>query len=107
MHIVCVCGLGMGSSLILKMTVDKALKELNVTGHDIEHWDAGTVDSRNADLIVTSADFESRQRDLCKKRGQHGGGERAIESLSGGKSAPVMASFHHLYKEGKEKIWQF
>lgn len=60
MHIVCVCGLGMSSSLILKMTVDKALKELNVTGHDIEHWDAGTVDSRNADLIVTSADFESR-----------------------------------------------
>jgi len=50
----------MGSSLILKMTVDRALKELNVTGHDIEHWDAGTVDSRNADLIVTSADFESR-----------------------------------------------
>lgn len=60
MHIVCVCGLRMGSSLILKMTVDRALKELNVTGHDIEHWDAGTVDSRNADLIVTSADFESR-----------------------------------------------
>ncbi len=60
MHIVCVCGLGMGSSLILKMTVDKTLKELGATGHDIEHWDAGTVDSRGADLIVTSADFESR-----------------------------------------------
>lgn len=60
MHIVCVCGLGMGSSLILKMTVDKAMKELGVTGHDIEHWDAGTVDSRNADLIVTSADFQDR-----------------------------------------------
>lgn len=60
MHIVCVCGLGMGSSLILKMTVDKALKELGITGHDIEHWDAGTVDSRNADLIVTSEDFRSR-----------------------------------------------
>ena len=55
MHIVCVCGLGMGSSLILKMTVDKALKELGATGHEIEHWDAGTVDSRAADLIVTSA----------------------------------------------------
>ena len=60
MHIVCVCGLGMGSSLILKMTVDKALNELGATGHDIEHWDAGTVDSRNADLIVTSADFQDR-----------------------------------------------
>ncbi len=52
--------LGMGSSLILKMTVDKAMKELGVTGHDIEHWDAGTVDSKNADLIVTSADFQDR-----------------------------------------------
>ena len=50
MHIVCVCGLGMGSSLILKMTVDKALKELGATGHEIEHWDAGTVDSRGADF---------------------------------------------------------
>lgn len=60
MHIVCVCGLGMGSSLILKMTVDKALKELGISGHDIEHWDAGTVDSRGADLIVTSADFQER-----------------------------------------------
>lgn len=60
MHIVCVCGMGLGSSLILKMTVDKALKELGATGHDIEHWDAGTVDSKQADLIVTSADFESR-----------------------------------------------
>ena len=60
MHIVCVCGLGMGSSLILKMTVDKALKELGATGHEIEHWDAGTVDSRAGDLIGTSADFTDR-----------------------------------------------
>lgn len=60
MHIVCVCGLGMGSSLILKMTVDKALKELGATDHEIEHWDAGTVDSKSADLIVTSTDFQDR-----------------------------------------------
>ncbi|HHY51889.1 MAG TPA: PTS sugar transporter subunit IIB [Clostridiales bacterium] len=60
MHIVCVCGLGMGSSLILKMTVEKALKELGSTGHMVEHWDAGTVSSKNADLIVTSADFQER-----------------------------------------------
>ena len=46
MYIVCVCGLGMGSSLILKMTVDKALKELGCGGHEIEHWDAGTVSSK-------------------------------------------------------------
>ena len=50
----------MGSSLILKMTVDKALRELGATDHEIEHWDAGTVESKNADLIVTSADFQDR-----------------------------------------------
>lgn len=60
MHIVCVCGLGMGSSLILKMTVDKALKQIGAAGHQIEHWDAGTVNSRNPDLIVTSEDFRDR-----------------------------------------------
>ena len=60
MHIVCVCGLGMGSSLILKMRVGKALRELGATEHEIEHWDAGTVESKNADLIVTSADFQDR-----------------------------------------------
>lgn len=50
----------MGSSLILKMTVDKALRELGAADHEIEHWDAGTVESKNADLIVTSADFQDR-----------------------------------------------
>ena len=59
MHIVCVCGLGMGSSLILKMTVDKAARQLGLDA-EIEHWDAGTVGSKNADLIVTSQDFAER-----------------------------------------------
>ncbi len=60
MYIVCVCGLGMGSSLILKMTVDQALKELGVTSCEIEHWDAGTVGSKGADIIVATADFQDR-----------------------------------------------
>ena len=42
MQIVCVCGMGMGSSLIMKMTIDKALRELGVEA-EIEHWDAGTL----------------------------------------------------------------
>lgn len=60
MYIVCVCGLGMGSSLILKMTVDKAIGQLGIKDCEIEHWDAGTVDSKSADLIVTSEDFRDR-----------------------------------------------
>lgn len=59
MYIVCVCGLGMGSSLILKMTVEKAARELGVDA-EIEHWDAGTVGSRHADLIMASQDFAER-----------------------------------------------
>ena len=51
--------MGMGSSLIMKMTIDKALRELGVEA-EIEHWDAGTVGSKNVDLIVTSEDFAER-----------------------------------------------
>jgi len=60
MHIVCVCGLGMGSSLIMKMSVDKACQQLGLSDYSIEHWDAGTVGSKECDLIVTSQDFADK-----------------------------------------------
>ena len=44
----------------MSVYVDWALRELGATDHEIEHWDAGTVESKNADLIVTSADFQDR-----------------------------------------------
>jgi len=56
MNIVCVCGLGMGSSLILKMSVEKAMKELGI-GCDVEHWAAGTMVGMKCDLIVAAEDF--------------------------------------------------
>lgn len=56
MKIVCVCGLGMGTSLIMKMTVDKAARELGLDA-EVEHWDAGTVGSKEVDLIVAAEDF--------------------------------------------------
>ncbi|MCL2400773.1 MAG: PTS sugar transporter subunit IIB [Defluviitaleaceae bacterium] len=56
MKIICVCGLGMGSSLILKMSVEKAMKQLGVSC-DVEHWAAGTMEGMSADLIVTAEDF--------------------------------------------------
>ncbi|SHH72644.1 PTS sugar transporter subunit IIB [Sporanaerobacter acetigenes] len=57
LHIVTVCGLGVGSSLILKITVDNVMKELGIKCN-IEHWDMGTVKGRNADLIVTTSGFK-------------------------------------------------
>lgn len=56
MKILCVCGLGMGSSLILKMTVEKAMQEMGIPC-DIEHQAAGTMGGINADLIVAAEDF--------------------------------------------------
>lgn len=56
MKIICVCGLGMGSSLILKMSVETAMKQLGVEC-DVEHWAAGTMEGMNADLIVTAEEF--------------------------------------------------
>jgi len=56
MNIICVCGLGMGSSLILKMSVEKAMKELGVDC-DVEHWAAGTMVGMKCDLIVAAEDF--------------------------------------------------
>ena len=56
MKIVCVCGFGMGSSLILKMSVEKAMKQLGVEC-DVEHWAAGTMQGLTPDLIVSSEEF--------------------------------------------------
>ena len=55
MRIVCVCGLGMGSSLILKMSVEKAMSQLGVDC-DVEHWAAGTM-ATNYELVVAAEDF--------------------------------------------------
>ena len=57
MKILCVCGLGMGSSLILKMSVDSAMKQLGVQC-DIEHCAAGTMIGMTYDLMVASSDFK-------------------------------------------------
>lgn len=62
MKIICVCGLGMGSSLILKMTMEKAMKKLGKQCV-IEHWDAGTIGSQQADVIVAAEDFREKLSD--------------------------------------------
>ena len=56
MKIICVCGFGMGSSLILKISVEKAMKELGIPC-DVEHYAAGTLGNAAYDLIVAGDDF--------------------------------------------------
>ena len=54
MRVLTVCANGMGSSLILRMTVEAALKALHIDA-EVEVSDSGTVGTNQADLIVTSA----------------------------------------------------
>lgn len=55
LKILAVCGMGLGSSLVLKLSIEKALKELNLEGEVIT---ADIVTAKgaglDADVIITS-----------------------------------------------------
>ncbi|MBB6453700.1 PTS system ascorbate-specific IIB component [Salirhabdus euzebyi] len=53
MKILCVCGLGQGTSLILRINVETVLRQLGVQA-DVENTDVSSASSENPDLIVTS-----------------------------------------------------
>lgn len=53
MNILAVCGFGVGSSMVLKMTIEKVLRKNNLKGN-VENTDLSTAISSNADLILTS-----------------------------------------------------
>lgn len=61
-----VCGNGLGSSLILKINVDKILKEIGEKA-EVEASDVGSAGSSGADLIVTTTQFESNLKTVDKK----------------------------------------
>lgn len=51
--ILTVCGLGQGTSLILRMNVEQVLGDKGIQA-DVEHTDVSTASSMNADYIITS-----------------------------------------------------
>lgn len=58
MKIVTVCGMGIGTSVLLKMNTEKALRSLGVDA-DVEAADIGTARgaARTAQVVLTSADL--------------------------------------------------
>lgn len=58
MKIVAVCGMGIGTSILLKMNAEKALSKLGIDG-DVEVADIGTARgaAATADLVLTSAEL--------------------------------------------------
>ncbi|MGI2329205.1 PTS sugar transporter subunit IIB [Planococcus sp. YIM B11945] len=65
MKILCVCGLGQGTSLILRMNVEQALNEKGIMA-DVEHIDLSSASSMSADYIFTS-------NELAESLGDHAG----------------------------------
>lgn len=53
MKILAVCGFGVGSSMVLKMTIEKVVKDLSIEAN-VENTDLSTATSSNADVIFTS-----------------------------------------------------
>jgi PTS system ascorbate-specific IIB component len=68
LKIVAVCGMGVGSALLLRMLVEKALKNLNLEA-DLEIADISTARGAgsDADIIVTSAELAERLGDVQGK----------------------------------------
>lgn len=56
MKILCVCGLGQGTSLILRMNVENVLNGMGVNA-DVEHTDVSTASGTAADYIITSTEL--------------------------------------------------
>jgi ascorbate PTS system EIIB component len=57
MKILAVCGMGMGSSMMLKINLMAALKELGVTDTVVEHCDLNSLKGAKPNLIVAARDL--------------------------------------------------
>ena len=62
--IMCCCGQGLGSSMIVSMNVEKALKKLGVSGVKVEH---GEITENSADLFVVGADLAPQMTNYKNK----------------------------------------
>lgn len=56
MKIMCVCGMGMGSSLIAKMNIESILSEEGIEA-EVENCDLGSVTAQDCDWYVTTREL--------------------------------------------------
>ena len=66
MRILAVCGMGLGSSMMLKLNIQHALKELGVARAEVAHCDLASLAFEKADLIVVAQDLQAN----CAKYGR-------------------------------------
>lgn len=61
MRIATLCGMGFGTSMMLKLFIDDILKAEGIKA-EVVPWDLGTFKGQQADLIVAPKDMESHLR---------------------------------------------
>ncbi len=63
MRIVSICGMGFGTSLILRMTIDEILKARGIKAETMA-WDLGSAKGQQADIVVAPRDMERHLKDF-------------------------------------------
>lgn len=58
-NIMCCCGSGLGSSMLVRMNVEKALKQMELSGISVTHSSVSDATENAADLFVVGKDLES------------------------------------------------
>ncbi|WP_251548896.1 PTS sugar transporter subunit IIB [Neobacillus muris] len=66
MKILVVCGNGLGSSFMMSMNVQKAMKELNIEG-TCSHTDLASAKSESADYYIGSPEIMDQLNDGSRK----------------------------------------
>lgn len=57
MKLMVVCGSGLGSSFMVEMNIKAILKELNISGLEVEHCDLGSATPGSADVFIGAKDM--------------------------------------------------
>lgn len=66
MKILTVCGLGMGTSLILRMNVEEVIKEAG-KDYEVEHSDVSAATTMPCDYIATTSELAEVLKETGKK----------------------------------------
>ena len=65
-RIATLCGMGFGSSMMLKLFIEEILKDLGMKA-EVVPWDLGTFKGQQADIVVAPTDMEMHLRSTSAK----------------------------------------
>lgn len=66
-NIMCCCGCGLGSSMIVSMNVETALNELGYNDIEVDHTSISDATPDSADLFIIAKDLEEQVSDFENK----------------------------------------